>query len=132
MEDCIFCKIVAGEIPSHKIYESENILAFLDAFPLSTGHSLVIPKKHVETLPDIDDIVLYELITITKKIAKILDCNNYNILQNNGKLAYQAIKHAHFHIIPKTDDEGLKLEWVPKKEPKGLEELANKLRNNIN
>ena len=131
MSDCIFCRIVAGEIPSHKLYESEKILAFLDAFPIAKGHSLVIPKEHGEKLTDISDDALSELIVVTKKVAEALDVEHYNILQNNGELAKQAIKHVHFHIIPKTDHDGLDFNWVPKQDSKNLEKLADEIKNRI-
>lgn len=103
--DCIFCKIAAGQMPCKKIYEDDKVLAFLDINPANPGHALVIPKKHFETLFDIDDDTLKELITKTKAIATIikdrLKANAVNILQNNGKQAGQLVNHIHFHIIPR-------------------------------
>ncbi len=132
LDDCIFCKIVSGKIPAHKIYENEKILAFLDIGPLSEGHSLVIPKKHSQKLTEVEDNTLSEIVKCAKNIAKALNCENYNILQNNGKLANQAVGHVHFHIIPKTKDEGLDINWKPKEDTKELKELSETLKGRIN
>ena len=84
-----------------------------------------------EKIPQVDDDVLSELIVVVKKVAGALGIEHYNILQNNGKLAKQSIKHVHFHIIPKSETEGFDFIWVPKKDPKGLEEVAEGLRNKL-
>ncbi|CCC12174.1 unnamed protein product [Sordaria macrospora k-hell] len=89
--NCIFCKIVKGEIPCYKLVETEKTLAFLDIQPLSRGHALVIPKHHGEKLTDIPDDSLTELLPIAKKLALASGAANYNILQNNGKLAHQEV-----------------------------------------
>ncbi|MBR9680488.1 MAG: HIT family protein [Candidatus Altiarchaeota archaeon] len=114
--DCIFCKIVTKDIPSKKIYENEGAYAFLDVSPLSDGHTLVIPKKHVVNAHEIDSnlwgYVSDALEFVTKKFYNE-GVKNYNILQNNGKLAHQAVMHVHFHIIPKTEKSGLDIMWSP-------------------
>lgn len=113
---CIFCKIVKGEIPSFKLFESDKVLAFLDIQPLSRGHALVIPKHHGEKLLDIPDDSLTEILPVLKKIAKATGAENYNVLQNNGKLAHQEVGHVHFHVIPKPDSvEGLGVSWPMQK-----------------
>ena len=103
--ECIFCQIIAGDFPSRKIFETKDVLAFLDARPTNLGHTLVIPKKHVQSVMQIDDLVLGDIIVIIKRITKALkrigECEGVNILQNNGKAAGQVIPHAHFHIIPR-------------------------------
>jgi len=108
--DCIFCKIVAGDIPSYKVYEDENCLAFLDIDPASIGHTLVIPKKHFSNLNDILDEKLSSLILSVKKVAKILQdklgVKDYQILQNNGRGAGQEVFHIHFHVIPREINDG--------------------------
>ncbi|KAH7138038.1 HIT-like domain-containing protein [Dendryphion nanum] len=130
---CIFCKIIRGEIPSMKIFESEKTFAFLDIGPLSRGHSLVIPKHHGEKLHDIPDDQLSEVLTVAKKIAVAQGLDNYNILQNNGRIAHQVVDHVHFHVIPKPNEkEGLGIEWPTEPADKGdlqklLEEIKNKL-----
>lgn len=104
-KDCIFCKIIDREIPSKIIFESNLNLAFLDIFPISRGHSIVIPKNHYTNLEDIPDDKLSELFKSVKQIAiiihKKLKIDGYNILQNNYKAAGQDIKHFHVHIIPR-------------------------------
>jgi len=134
-EDCIFCKIVRGEIPSSKVYEDENIFAFLDIAPVHKGHTLVIPKEHFETILDIPEEELKELILAVKKIAiaveKSVGADGFVITMSNKKAAGQVVPHAHFHIIPRFEDDGLK-HW-PKIEYKEgeLEEYKNKIINSL-
>lgn len=110
--ECIFCKIVNGEIPSKSFYETDTIFAFMDIAPLSPGHCLVIPKEHSSKLHQISDIGLSEILVTLKRIAQSLNIENYNILQNNGKIAHQEVMHVHFHLIPKPSHEtGLELYW---------------------
>ena len=108
-KDCIFCKIIDREIPSKIVFESNLNLAFLDIFPISRGHTIVIPKNHYVNLEDIPDDKLSELFKSVKKIATIihnkLKIDGYNILQNNYKAAGQDINHIHVHIIPRNLDE---------------------------
>ena len=116
MAETIFHKIVAGEIPCHKVYEDDQVLAFLDVFPLSKGHTLVIPKVHAETLDQLDDAhaaaIGRALPKVAKAIMKATGCKDYNILQNNGAAAHQAVFWVHFHIIPKlSDGQGLGIDW---------------------
>lgn len=112
--DCIFCKIVSKEIPSHVIYETDHIFAFMDIQPLSLGHCLFIPKVHAKTANETPDEALSEILPAIKKVAQAMDVETYNILQNNGSIAHQAVMHAHWHLIPKPNaDEGLKIGWQP-------------------
>ncbi|KAF1843828.1 HIT-like protein [Cucurbitaria berberidis CBS 394.84] len=112
---CIFCKIIRGEIPSMKIFESDKTLAFLDIGPLSKGHSLIIPKYHGAKLHDIPDDQLAEVLSVTKRIAIAQGVQDYNILQNNGRIAHQEVDHVHFHLIPKpNEEEGLGIRWPTK------------------
>ncbi|KAK5942744.1 Adenosine 5'-monophosphoramidase [Knufia obscura] len=116
MASCIFCKIVKGDIPSFKLYDSPKVLAFLDINPLAKGHALIIPKTHGEKLTDIPDDELAESLPVAKKIAAALGAENYNILQNNGRLAHQEVDHVHFHVIPKPDQQqGLGISWPQQK-----------------
>lgn len=132
---CIFCKIIKGEIPSYKLVETDLLYSFLDIGPLSRGHALIIPKYHAEKLHEVPDEYLSATLPIAKKLALAIGAEDYNILQNNGKLAHQEVNHVHFHIIPKpsaSDDEGLVIGWpthkVPQEDLKKLhEELLNKL-----
>ncbi|KAJ1962988.1 Adenosine 5'-monophosphoramidase [Dipsacomyces acuminosporus] len=128
--ECIFCKIIRGEIPSVKLLETASSLAFLDVGPLSEGHALVIPKFHAEKLHQLPDEFLADAMPVAKKIAAALGAENYNILQNNGKLAHQEVPHVHFHVIPKPNaSEGLVIEWPAKKaDVSKLKDLASKLK----
>ena len=106
MTDCIFCKIVKGEIPCYKLYEDEDILAFLDITPVNPGHTLIIPKKHSETILDTDDEILKKLIITTKKISnavyKGLKLEGFNIGINQGRIAGAGvIDHMHIHLVPR-------------------------------
>jgi len=113
---CIFCKIVKGDIPSFKLFESDKVLAFLDINPLSRGHALVIPKYHGEKLLDIPDDQLSEILPVVKKLVKATGAENYNVLQNNGRIAHQEVDHVHFHMIPKPNaDEGMSIGWPQQK-----------------
>ncbi len=100
--DCLFCKIVKGDIPSYTIYENDYVKCFLDINPISNGHTLIIPKKHFLDINDIDMEYLNEISKASKEIVKLLDeklkPNGFRILQNNGVL--QEVKHYHLHIIP--------------------------------
>jgi histidine triad (HIT) family protein len=116
MADTIFKKIIDGKIPSHKVYEDERVLAFLDINPLSPGHTLVIPKEPAETLAELSDesaaAIGRVLPRLCRAVAKATGIREYNVLQNNGPLAHQAVMHVHFHIIPKPNDEqGLGVGW---------------------
>ncbi|CAK7272099.1 Adenosine 5'-monophosphoramidase [Sporothrix epigloea] len=116
MSACIFCKIIKGEIPCFKLIETDKTIAFLDINPLSRGHALVIPKFHGEKLLDIPDEHLTDILPIVKKVAKAVGTDNYNILQNNGRLAHQEVDHVHFHMIPKPNQaEGLGVGWPQQK-----------------
>ncbi|KAI8318934.1 putative HNT1-adenosine 5'-monophosphoramidase [Martensiomyces pterosporus] len=128
--DCIFCKIVRGEIPSVKLLETTNSFAFLDIGPISEGHALVIPKYHAEKMHELPDEFLADAMPVAKKIATALGAENYNILQNNGRLAHQEVPHVHFHVIPKPNEaEGLTIGWPAKKaDSERLKELASKLK----
>lgn len=133
MHDCIFCKIVEGVLPSNKIYEDKNVLAFLDIAPVHPGHVLVIPKKHFANMEEIPENLLVDLIKIVKKIGlavkKGLNYEGYNIQENNDPIAGQIVPHIHFHIIPRIEEDGLKL-WPQKEYSKGeAEKIQNKIKN---
>jgi histidine triad (HIT) family protein len=119
MEDCIFCKIANGTIPSVKVHEDDEFVAFLDISPASKGHTLAVPKKHHETLIDMppESLARYALFVkqAAEKITKKLNSDGFNVLMNNKPAAGQVVPHAHFHIIPRWDDDGLKFSWNPMK-----------------
>jgi histidine triad (HIT) family protein len=116
MAQTIFTKILAGEIPCHRVYEDDKVLAFLDINPLSRGHVLVIPKEPAETLDKLSDdsaaAIGRVLPRLSRAVMAATGARHYNVLQNNGAPAHQAVFHVHFHIIPKLDDgTGLGIDW---------------------
>lgn len=118
MADSIFTRIIRGEIPSHKVYEDAHVFAFLDISPLSRGHTLLIPKEPARQLDHLSDeaaaAIGRALPRLCRAVKRAAGCTAYNILQNNGELAHQAVMHVHFHIIPRFDqaaDAGLGLSW---------------------
>ena len=118
MADTIFGKIIAGEIPCHRVYEDEWILSFLDIFPLSAGHTLVVPKEAAETLDRLSDDSAAALGRVLPRICRAIlaatGATAYNVIENNGPAAHQAVQHVHFHIIPKyPDGSGLGIGWRP-------------------
>lgn len=133
--ECIFCKIVAGEIPSYKVYEDENVLAFLDIAPVSPGHTLAIPKKHYQNVEEIPEEELYRVMAAVKKIGQAmkngLKADGYNVMENNDPAAGQIVPHLHFHLIPRRQGDGLSL-WPQGKYGAGeAEEAAKKIKNGI-
>ena len=107
-DDCIFCKIAAGEIPSRKIYEDNDLIAIMDLSPTSKGHSLIIPKEHYTNIYDIDEEIAGKVMKTAKKLATkmtvALNCDGFNLLQNNGETAGQTMFHFHMHLIPRYKD----------------------------
>jgi histidine triad (HIT) family protein len=135
-DDCIFCKMVAGQIPVTKIYEDEVVLAFLDIGPLSDGHTLVIPKQHFEKLHECPAEVLGPVASrlgkIAKAVAGAMNSEGYNVLCNNGRAAGQLVEHLHFHIIPRNTGDGVFDRWPAYKYQEGkIEEIAAKIRENL-
>ncbi|HBG27743.1 MAG: HIT family hydrolase [Planctomycetes bacterium GWF2_41_51] len=131
--DCIFCKIAAGQIPCEKIYEDENVLAFLDIGPLSEGHTLVIPKQHFTKIHECPAQLLAQIGSVLPKVAgavfKGMTSDGYNVLCNNGKAAGQLVEHIHFHIIPRIAGDGVFTQWPAKKyQPGKVEKISEKIR----
>ncbi len=135
----IFAKIIKGEIPSHKVYEDDHVFAFLDIGPLSEGHTLVIPKEPAATMDALSDesaaAIGRVLPRLCRAVMKATGAKEYNILQNNGPMAHQAVFHVHFHIIPKYDEadraakgEGLGVRWgAGKLDAERAKSLAKKI-----
>ena len=135
-DDCVFCKMVAGQIPVTKIYEDEVVLAFLDIGPISDGHTLVIPTQHFEKLHDCPAELLGQvgsrLGRIARAVAAGISSDGYNVLCNNGRAAGQVVEHLHFHIIPRNTGDGLIDRWPAYKYQEGkIEEIAAKIRKNL-
>lgn len=110
-EDCIFCKIVAGKLPAYRVYEDATHVAFLDINPFSVGHTLVCPKRHGETLWDMDEREIADAFKVASKVSlgvvSATNADGFRIMQNNGEAANQAVAHIHVHVIPiKMEDKG--------------------------
>jgi len=132
VSETVFTKIIRGEIPSHKVYEDEHVFAFLDIGPLSKGHTLVIPKEAVATLDQLSDessaAIGRVLPRLCRAVMKVTGVKQYNVLQNNGPLAHQAVFHVHFHIIPRVAGKGLGIGWnASALDPASAPALAKKI-----
>ena len=114
-ENCIFCKLANGDIPTATLYEDEDFRVILDASPASKGHALIIPKEHYANLYELSDELASKVLVLAKKmitkLTDILGCDGYNIVQNNGKAAGQTVFHFHLHMIPRSKDDGVGLGW---------------------
>lgn len=111
MQDCLFCKIISGEIPSRKVYEDADCIAFLDINPANPGHVLVVPRGHSENIYDVTENELKKAITAVKKVAvdikEKLNAQGINVMQNNGRIAGQIVNHIHFHVIPRFENDNM-------------------------
>jgi histidine triad (HIT) family protein len=136
MDGCVFCKMVAGEIPTTRVYEDEAVLAFLDIGPISDGHTLVIPKQHCTKVHECDPEMLAE---VSRRLGRIagavqtaLDADGYNVLSNNGAAAGQVVEHLHFHIIPRRAGDGVFTHWPSFRYGKGqMEDIAARIRRQL-
>lgn len=135
MQDCIFCKIVAGEIPSHKVYEDDSVLAFLDINPVNPGHTMVIPKEHCKDLlstpPDIAGKLVVAAQHIAPAVMKAAGTNAFHLDINNGEGAGQAVFHAHFHIQPRSKDDGLTLWPGTSADQEELKKMADDIKKHL-
>lgn len=115
--DCIFCKIANGEIPSKTVYEDEMFRAILDLGPATKGHTLILPKEHADNLFELSEETAKAVLPVAKKIAAKLQanlkCDGLNLVQNNGEVAGQTVMHFHLHMIPRYEGDGQKIGWVP-------------------
>lgn len=132
LADCVFCKIAAGEIPCHCVFENERVLAFLDINPLSLGHTVVIPRTHAvrfEQLSEDDAAALAGAIgPLARRILSAVESEDYNLLQNNGSSAGQVVMHVHIHIIPRRANDGLGFRWkAGSAAPQELSALASRI-----
>lgn len=140
MEDCVFCKIISGEIPSTKVYQDEVVTAFLDLSQATPGHTLLVPKKHVKDIFAYDTDLAAAVFSRIPKIARAVRASNkdikgLNILNNNGKVAYQSVFHSHIHLVPRyTDNDGFSMSFTDNSDKHSAEELnqiAANISNNI-
>lgn len=133
MADCIFCKIVRGEIPCAKLYEDDQVLSFLDINPVTAGHALVLPKQHFATFFDLPAAELQACMTTAQKVSqavyRAMGATGLNVLQNNFRSAGQLIDHVHFHLIPRFEGDGFMTSWPAQAYPEGqLEKTLERVR----
>lgn len=116
-DDCIFCKIANGEIPSKTLYEDEDFRVILDLGPATKGHALIMPKEHAKDLYDLPQETASKVLVLAKKMATAmaekLQCDGMNLVQNNGETAGQTVHHFHLHMIPRYKDDGQHIGWKP-------------------
>lgn len=134
--DCIFCKIIAGDIPCFKLYEDEDTLAFMDINPANEGHALVIPREHADDVHSVSDGAIAATVITAKKVAsaveKTLAPDGLNLLQCNGPAAGQTVFHYHMHVLPRRDGDDLKLNWgLNPGDMDALGQLAERIRANL-
>ena len=136
MSDCIFCRIVAGEIPGSKVLEDSTRLAFMDINPLQPGHVLLIPKKHYERVTDMppDEVadLMKPLPELARAVVAATEAEGFNVFQTNGAVSGQVVPHVHFHIIPRREGDGLGFRWNPGQYAEGeMEAMRNKIAANL-
>lgn len=134
MENCIFCKIAAGEIPSATLYEDQDFRVILDLGPASKGHALILPKEHFANLYEIPEDLAGKAMKLAKKMVtamtEALGCDGFNVLQNNGEVAGQTVFHFHMHLIPRYEGDSVGELWTPGSlTEEDREEIINKLRS---
>jgi histidine triad (HIT) family protein len=135
-QDCVFCKIALGQIPSAKIYQDEVVVAFLDIGPISDGHTLVMPRQHVENVHSCPSELLGQIWArlgkIAAAVASAVDAEGYNVLCNNGRAAGQVVDHLHFHIVPRKASDGVFAQWPSYKyRPGQVEIIAEKIKKHL-
>ena len=134
--DCIFCKIIVGQIPCFKLFENDDTLAFMDINPANEGHALVIPKEHAKDIYAVSDAAITATVTTAKKIAaavdKTLNPDGINLLQCNGPAAAQSVFHFHMHVLPRREGDELKLNWgIKPGDMDAIGALAERIRGNL-
>ena len=127
-DNCIFCKLANGEIPTATLYEDDDFRVILDAGPASKGHALILPKEHYKNLYELDDEIAAKALVLAKKmitkLTDVLGCDGYNIVQNNGEVAGQTVFHFHIHLIPRYEGDEVGLGWK-------MGELTDEVRDEI-
>jgi len=131
MTDCIFCKIVKGEVPADKVYEDDHSFAFLDISPVTAGHTLVIPKKHYVTIMDMEKEDLDKFMETVQKVSKAIEkySEGVNLLQNNHEVAGQVVPHVHFHVIPRRAGDGVSIGHWHKAEGVDMEKVRGEIKS---
>lgn len=131
-DDCIFCKIANGEIPSKTLFEDEDFRVILDLGPATRGHALILPKEHAANLYELPDELASRTMVLARnmavKMTEKLRCDGFNLVQNNGEVAGQTVQHFHMHLIPRYENDGQKINWVPgEPSQEELEEIKNQI-----
>lgn len=133
-DNCIFCKIAAGEIPSETVYEDEQFRAILDLGPASAGHTLILPKAHFKDVTEISDEYAANVLKVAAKLGKAmkkgLGCEGFNLVQNNGEAAGQTVFHLHVHLIPRMKDDNIDIKWAQGECADG-EKIAEEIKANL-
>ena len=138
MNDCIFCKIAGGEIPSYTVYEDNDFRAIMDISPAAKGHVIILPKKHAADVFELSEELASKIYVVAKKIAaavkEVIGCDGVNILQNNGAAAGQTVFHLHMHVIPRWKGDSIKITWTSDEANKDMikevaEDIASKVNN---
>lgn len=136
-ENCIFCKILAGEIPAQTVYEDDSFQAILDVNPAARGHVIILPKNHAANLFELSEEDAAGIMIVAKKIAaavkKTYKCDGINVLQNNGAAAGQSVFHLHVHVIPRFegDTDTINIGWKPNDTPSDIAEIAKEIKANL-
>ena len=135
-QNCIFCNIANGSIPAAVLFENSEFKVILDANPAAKGHTLIIPKEHIDNIYDMDGDTAGKLFALATVIAKalnrVLDCDGLNILQNNGAASGQTVFHFHMHLIPRWNDDDLQIGWKNQRFPEDeLKSLAEEIAQEI-
>ena len=132
-DDCIFCKLANGKIPTNAVYEDEDFKVIMDASPASKGHCIILPKTHAKNLLELPEGYCEKLLPVAKKCCKVLmevlHCDGVNVLQNNGEAAGQTVFHLHVHLIPRYDGDNVHIKWAEHKDETDIEALAEEIRN---
>ena len=131
--DCIFCRIASGQVPAHTVYQDEHVLGFMDTSPLADGHLLVIPRDHYERITDMPPEAIGRLFAQAGRLGgallQVTGTEGLNVLQNNGRVAGQAVMHVHVHLIPRREGDGLGYRWSAGQYPPGrAEQLAGAIK----
>ena len=132
-DDCIFCKLANGKIPTNAVYEDEDFKVIMDASPASKGHCIILPKTHAKNLLELPEEYCEKLLPVAKKCCKVLmevlHCDGVNVLQNNGEAAGQTVFHLRVHLIPRYDGDNVHIKWAEHKDETDIEALAEEIRN---
>lgn len=133
--NCIFCKILRGDIPSETVYEDESFKAILDVNPAARGHVIILPKNHAPNIYELPDEDASKIMIVAKKIAtalkKTYSCDGINILQNNGEAAGQTVFHLHVHVIPRFEGDAVNIKWKQGDMPEDLALIADEIRASL-